>query len=580
MPLVQRAPSQVPIRADTQRRPALFYVVLVAMGLVFVSRLFYLQVIRGDHYRSSALAEHQKKFEIPAKRGVIFAHDGDRMVPLVLNEARRLIYADPRYVKDKEGTARTLKEVLGGEEATYKSLLEKDDTAYVVLAKNVSQDVGNKLADKKLRGIGQTDTPSRVYPQGQLGAQMIGFVNGSGEGQYGIEEYFNKELSGKTGQLKAVTDINGVPLAAGDSSIQQAPKDGETINLTIDLNLQRYVEEALKNTTEQTKAKSASAVVIETSSGAIRAMGNYPTFDPNHYEDVGGDNYGVFSNRVSSTPYEAGSVMKVFTMTAALSEGVVSKDSTYTDTGSVKVEDRVIKNSRNWGNQSRSMSEILQLSLNTGVVHLLKQLGGGEVNKQAREKLHSYLVDRFHFDAATGVQLAGESGGTIPDVTTGNGDNVQYANMSFGQGMNVTMMQVATTLSAIVNGGTYYKPSVVEGQTSKAVAKGIVSSQTSEDLREMMRFVIKGTPFDRKGYYIGGKSGTAQLYDASGNYTNDKTTGSYLGFIGSKSPEYVIMVRVDEPDSSKGFSGTTAAAPLFSSINGYLIEYYAIPPGS
>jgi cell division protein FtsI/penicillin-binding protein 2 len=226
------------------------------------------------------------------------------------------------------------------------------------------------------------------------------------------------------------------------------------------------------------------------------------------------------------------------------------------------------------------MTQVLQYSLNTGVVHLFKQLGGGEFNKQGREKLHDYLVGKYRFNAETGVELAGEAPGDIADATTGDGDNVRYANMSFGQGMTVTMLQVSAGLNAIINGGTYYKPTVQDKSAGQAVARNIVKPQVSSDLRDMMRAVIKGSPFDKPGYYVGGKSGTAQLLDANGNYTDSKTTGSYLGFIGSTQPEYVIMVRVDEPDSTQGFSGTTAAAPLFSSICDYVIQYYAMAPAS
>ncbi len=562
------------------RRPAVFYIIVVLIGSIFTIRLFQLQVIKGDHYRQQALAEHQKKFEIPAKRGIVYAHDGDRLVPVVLNEDRRLIYADARHIKDKEKTVSSLKEVIGGNEADYYKALENNERAYVVLARSIPVAQADKLKEKNLPGIGFTNTSTRVYPQGQLASQVLGFVNNNGEGQYGIESFFNEKLHGKTGLLKAVTDVNGVPLAAGDSSVQQAPQDGEDVQLTIDLNIQKNLEAALKKTTEDTRAKGASAIVLDTRNGAIKAMGNYPSFDPTKYSEVKGEDYGVFTNRITMTPYEAGSVMKVFTMSTALNEGVVTKDSTFSDTGSVKVEDRTIKNSRQWGIANPTMTQVLQYSLNTGVVHLFKQLGGGQFNKQGREKIHDYLVNNYHFNQPTGVELADESKGNIPEATTNDGDTVRYANMSFGQGMTVTMMQVVSGLGAIVNGGTYYKPAIQDRAVGQVISRNIVKPQVTTDIKDMMRSVIKGSPFDKKGYFIGGKSGTAQLLDSNGNYTDDKTTGSYLGFLGSKSPDYVIMVRVDEPDSSKGFSGTTAAAPLFSSICDYLIQYYAMAPGS
>ncbi len=578
MPLVQRQHRPVVADDSVVNRPALFYVCLVVAGVLFIGRLFYLEVIRGDYYRQQAMAEHQKKFEIPARRGVLYARDGNKRIPIVLNETKRLVYADTRYVRDKRKTAELVAKEIGGEASTYERLLNLKQE-YVVLAKNVPLSKGDALRKRSVAGIGQTDTPVRVYPQGQAAAQVLGFVNGDGEGQYGVEEYLNSQLKGQTGLLKAVTDVNGVPLASGESSVQRPPQDGKDAHLTIDINLQRSVEEALKAMFERSKAKSASAVVLEAKTGAVRAMGNYPTFNPNEYTKVAADNYGVFSNRTISVPYEAGSVMKIFTMATALDKGVVTKASTFPDSGSVKVEDRTIKNSRNWGNANRSMTEVMQLSLNTGVVFLFQQLGDGRYNEKGRTIIHDYFTGHFRFGQRTGVQLAGESGGGISKPTTGDGDNVRYANMTFGQGMTVTQLQIASGLAAIVNGGTYYKPSITDEQTKQVVSRNAVGAQVGSDLRDMMRAVIRGTAFDKPGYYVGGKSGTAQLLDNNGNYTDEKTTASYTGFIGSKDADYVIMVRVDEPDSRVGFSGTTAAAPLFSSICDSVIQYYGLSPG-
>ena len=578
MPLVLNPRNREPAKKESFiGRPAFFYVFLGILGLIFFSKLFYLQIIKGEYYRSQAASEHQKKFEIPAKRGGIYANDGERKVPLVLNETKKTIFADPRYVKDKDGTAKIISEVIGGETETYKKLLESN-SAYVVLLKNVPKSKGEELAERQLKGIGQTDTPSRVYPQGNLGAQIIGFVNGEEKGQYGVEEFFNESLHGKTGQLKAVTDVNGVPLAAGENSVLVSPKDGEDIHLTIDINVQRKIEELLKETTEKSKAKSTSAIVIETKTGRIRAMGNYPTFDPSKFTEV--TDYSVFSNRISSEPYEPGSVMKVFTMSSALDEGAVNPSSTFQDRGSVKVDDRTIKKSRDWGNGTKPKVQILQYSLNTGVVFLLEQLGGGQINQQAREKLHHYFVDKFRFSQLTGLEISGESKGLISEVTTGAGDNVRYANMTFGQGMNLTMIQVASALNSIINGGIYYRPTIIQkSDQPDVVDKEVIKQQTSSDIKNMMKQTIDASPFKKPGYYIGGKSGTSQLLDSSGNYSEDKTTGSYIGFVGSSDAEYSIMVRVDEP-KTQGFSGTTVAGPLFQEVFNYLIDYYGIAPGA
>ncbi len=341
-------------------------------------------------------------------------------------------------------------------------------------------------------------------------------------------------------------------------------------------------------------ATKGSVVVIDPGTGSVRAMANGPTFNPAAYFDVGSNAYERFRNRVVSDPYEAGSVIKTLTMAAGVDAGVVSNNSTFANTGSVQVDDALIKNVLQDVNGTRTMTDVLKYSLNTGVVHVLQQLGGGSINLKAREQLYHYFTEKYGFGALTGVEQAGETVGSLFGPKTVQGNNVRYANMSFGQGMNVTMMQVASAFSAIINGGDYYQPHLVEGvkhtdetltnDAPKPLRKGMVSSAASSQLREMTRVALNETPAValkiKKGYRVGGKTGTSQTIDpATGKYRNDKAIGSYLGYGGDKTPRYVIMVRVDDAKlSSAEFAGTEAAAPIFADLSNWLIDYYNIPP--
>ena len=451
---------------DSSRRPLNMQIVVVLIGLVLVGRMFYLQVIKSGHYNALAIAEHQKKFTIPASRGTLYFRDNENVVPAVLNTKLYTLYGDPKIIKDVEVVATKLSAVLQLDKQKVKQLLADKNSSYEVLAKRLSKEQVDELfKDKKgLTGINVTPDPQRVYPEGQLGAQALGFVNDEGIGQYGIESSLNTKLAGQDGLLKATTDVNGVPLSLDDATnIAKLPKNGENMVLTLDRNIQAKAEEALATGLKKVNATKGSVIVMDPRTGAIKAMANLPTYDPTNYFDVGDDAYQRFQNRVVSSAYEAGSVMKVLTMATGLNEGVINKDSTFLNKGYVQVDDARIENVEQDVNGTRSMSDILKFSLNTGVVHILSQLGGGSINKQAREKFYSYNTERFGFGSPTKVEQSGEVDGTIFAPNSEQGNNVRYSNMAFGQGMNVTMVQVAAAFSSVVNGGNYFQPHLVEG---------------------------------------------------------------------------------------------------------------------
>jgi cell division protein FtsI/penicillin-binding protein 2 len=576
----------------SNRSRALIWVAFV-VGAAFVGRLFYLQIVRHDFYEQAALMEHTSKYTLPAQRGLIYTRDGSEGVaPLALNEASYIVYADPRYVSDEAKTAEVLRRVAGGNVVdNFESGLKDKSRQYVVLAKQISQKQADLITKEKLAGVGMKEQDRRVYPEGQLAAQALGYVDSDGKGQYGIEQFLNSDLAGKPGQLKALTDVSGIPLSVGGSgaSVQQPAQNGKSIILTIDRGVQNYVEQALKTGLDNVKAKHGSAIVMDPGSGAVVAMANYPSFDPAQYYKT--TDYEAFQNAVVSSPYEAGSVVKTFTMAAGINEGVVAPNSTYENTGKVTVGDTVIKNVLQTVNGKRTMTEVFEYSLNTGVVHVLTQLGGGSLNQQAREKLFGYFSDHFFFGKLTGIEQSGELAGQIIAPDQDQGNNVRYANMSFGQGMDTTMIQLISAYSAMVNGGVYYKPHLVYGyigqdgaqsQVAPQIVKSdVLKSEVSSELREMMHVArSKSMPGkDRAGYYVGGKTGTAQVIDAkTGKYTDSNAVGSYLGFGGNETPRYVIMIRVMDAQVGEGFSGSLAAAPIFADISNWLLDYLKVQP--
>lgn len=567
-------------------------VILVCfVGVVFILRLFYLQVVQHSYYESEALKEHVSKFTITAKRGLIYAHDGTtKFVPLVLNEPVFTAYADPRYVKEPDKVANTLKRIAGGNlVAKFEDGLRAIDRQYVVLAKDLSKQQSELIKSENLSGIGLQETEKRVYTEGQLASQLLGFVNNDGNGQYGLEEGINSTLAGVDGQLKTVTDVHGIPISIGPQSVQLSPKDGKNVVLTIDRTIQHKVETALKAGLDHAKATKGSVIVVNPNNGHVLAMANLPTYDPNNF----GQNadFSLFQNRSVSDPYEPGSVIKSLTMAVGLNEGVIEPNTTYNNTGSVHIADTTIKNVLQYPRGSITMTQVLQYSFNTGAVFVVQQLGGGDINRVAKQKLYEYFDGHYFFGHQTGIELAGEITGRVIAPDDPDGGPVRYANMAFGQGVTMSMTQVTAAFSAVINGGVYYSPQVIDGyleannylaaKPSTIRKSDVIKPDASAKLRAMLHDARVSSSIsrgDKPGYVIGGKTGTAQVYDpVTGRYSDTATIGSYLGFGGQDKPQYVIMVRVDDSNIG-GYSGSAAAAPIFTDISNWMLDYLQIQP--
>lgn len=567
---------------------------LVLTNAIFIVRLFYLQVIRHNYYENAALASQMKEYEIPAERGIIAAHNGKSTLPVVLNEKLFTLFADPVYIEDPAKASRELEQIIGGDAQEYQKLMTKQGTRYVVIAKKLNKSQSERINKLGFKGIGTREVPYRYYPQGSLAAQILGFVNDNGDGKYGVEQALDKELRGEPGRLKAITDAAGVPLAANDDNVNIEPKTGKKILLTIDIGMQKQLEDLLKAGLERAKSSSGGALIMETKTGAIKAMANYPTFDPTYFYKI--DDSNRFNNALVSSPLEVGSIMKPLTAAAALDLGVVSKDQTYYDPSYYKIDGAVVRNiEEDGGAGTRSIRDILQLSLNTGATWLLMQMGGGQINQLARERWYDYMTKHYMFGRLTGIEQGYEAPGVIPDPNDGFGLNIRYANTSFGQGMAATPLQMGAALASVINGGTYFQPRLVEKTVDeggkenlfspKIIRKDVVSRQVSNSIREMMEYTITKNAYlygfrrEHNAYSIGGKTGTAEIAKPNGGYYEDRYNGMFMGYVGGDQPQYVIVVRVNEPKIA-GYAGSQAAAPLFVDLTEMLIDNFGVIPKS
>ncbi len=562
---------------------------MLVMMAIFVARLFYLQVLQHGYYVDVAKSEQVKRLKIPAKRGLIYALDGETPVPMVMNQIAYTVFADPQMVNDSNKIIDVIRQVAGGNaRADLQALLDKKDSRYQILATKITRIQADKIKAENLKGIGFQENSQRVYPEGQLASQTLGFVNNEGLGQYGVEEKLNDRLTGTDGILQSVTDVSNVPLTIGNNNINRPAINGEDIVLSIDRNVQSRVETALVDALARTGANEASAIVMDPQTGRIMAMANLPTYNQAEFNKV--SDAALFNNNVVSKPYEPASIVKTFTFSAGMEKGAIRPTDTYNNTDHIQVDDATISNATLGRTGILTLQQALNWSLNTGSVTVAQRLGDGQnITKGARDIIYDFFYNKFKLGQRTGVEVAGEASGTVISPEEVEGNAVRYSNMTFGQGLDLTMVQVAAAFSSIVNGGNYYKPTVIGGIIDKdnvylpstyKIDSNPISKSTSDQMREMIHNVriSASSTLDKPGYYIGGKTGTAEVAQ-NGAYLTNKTIASYVGFGGSEDlSRYVIMVKIYSDSEDQAMRGSQEAGPIFTDISNWMLDYLKIQP--
>jgi cell division protein FtsI/penicillin-binding protein 2 len=430
-----------------------------------------------------------------------------------------------------------------------------------------------------------------VYPEGNLASQALGFVNADEEGQYGVEQFLNEELTGTPGLLQSVTDVRQIPLTIGAHDVSVPAKNGTNYVLSLDRVVQAEAERQIADGVKKVNSDSGSMIVMDATNGHVLAMANYPSYDVSKYQLVTDAN--LFQNSIVAYAFEPGSVFKTLTTAMSLDLGKITPNTTYEDTFCVKISVSTMCNAP--GDEkfqgTNTMTQVLQRSLNTGVVWQLQQIGGGSITPAAEQTMYDYFSGRFRFGQTTNIQQIGESAGTIFTPDEAYFDQVRFANMAFGQGISVNLVQFAAAFASAVNGGVYYQPTLIDGTvdsggTEKAAETKILNPQTispsaSTTLRDMIYTARQNSGLGRNdgGYYVGSKTGTAQVYDPqTGTYSTTKTIGTMVGFLADKNHDvkYVIMVRVNNDDPNSGLAGTTAANPVFTSMAAWLNQYEGV----
>lgn len=561
-------------------------VLLLAAMTVIVVKLFSIQVVHHDEYVAQAESQHTMQNTIVAKRGEIYILDGKETVPIVMNSKVWSVIIDPQVTRGNREEIEKLIRDNAGEYITgdFDKAYKFDYLRYYVVAKNVPYKQAQAIKSANMGGIYFQGSTKRVYPEGTMASGLLGFVNADGVGQYGVEGALNTELAGVNGVLKTVKDVNNIPLTIGDDNVKVPAQDGKNIVLSIDRNIQNKAEQILAKKTKEYKISHGTIIVMNPMTGQIMAMASVPNYDPANYGKV--EDAEIFQTNATMDAYEPASVCKTFAFATAIDMGKLTPETTFRNTDKTVVDGWPINNAWKGHTGIVTMQQALQYSMNTGSTQALRLLGDSEteITQAGKDRLYDYYYNKFWLGKYTGIEIA-ESPGLIIPSTDVDGTNARYANMTFGQGMNITGIQLLTAFSSVINDGEYYTPTVVAGEIVNGEYKQYelpeadhqtIKSTTSKTMREMLvkaRTVYKASKGADHGFYVGGKTGTAQAI-RDGKYVMDETIATYVGF-GAKDentmPQYIILTKFWE--KKRQLSGETHAMPVFNEMSEYMIDY-------
>jgi cell division protein FtsI/penicillin-binding protein 2 len=548
----------------------LFFLVVFAL---LILRLFYWQIVRADELSLLGESQYGKNIKLVPIRGEIKTSDG---YPIAANKLSYLVFANPKEIDKASVTARILAPILEMEEASISALLDMN-RYWIALKGNINNDTKEKIEELDIKGIGFEERSVRYYPEASIAAKLLGFVGkneeGDNIGQFGLEGYYDRQLTGKVGRAHQIHDALGKPiLARMDPTSGEI--DGRNLILNIDRSIQFLLDTELKKGIERYQAEGGMGAVMDPKTGKILAMSAYPSFDPSKYGEFSYDSY---RNQFITDTYEPGSTFKPLVMAAAIESDLI-EPSTRCDMcdGPVEIGGYEIKTWNNEYHPDLTMTDVIKYSDNTGMVFISQKLG--------LDKMLAY-IKKFGFGQMTGIDLQGEAVPTIRPRSEWY--PIDVATASFGQGISVTPIELLSAFSSIANNGSRMQPQVVnavetpDGQVIKIKPKELgrpISKKTARIMTEVLVTSVKegeakwAVP---KGYRIAGKTGTAQI-PVEGRYDASKTIPSFIGFAPADDPKFIALIVLDRPKTS--IYGSETAAPIFFKVATNILNYYGIPP--
>jgi cell division protein FtsI/penicillin-binding protein 2 len=601
--------------------------IVFLLGGSTIYKLYDLQVRQHSHFVALAQKQQQGVSTLMPKRGRIFIQDSQEfkangeLFPLATNKQFATIYARPSLIKDVAAAAealygaynqkrveREIDDMIAHDQASasstvefrqvkkelelrqrkekiineYLSVLNKKDDPYVPISKKVEEEEALALKNLKIEGLNYDMFQDRYYPERNVGSHILGFlgyVDDTRKGRYGLEGFFERELAGTSATMQVSKSSTGDALPKSDQL--DKVEDGSDLILSINRSVQFETCRLLKAAVDRHGATGGSVVIMEPKTGAIIAMCAVPDFDPNNYREVG--NIEVFNNPVIFDQFEPGSTFKAITMAAAVDQVKVGPSTTYTDKGYIMVEGwpKPIKNSdyeSKGGHGLTTMNTVLQDSLNTGSYFAMQSIGA---------PMFAEYVKRFGFGEKTGIELETETNGNISSMTGKKIRPVAAATASFGQGISATPIQMVNAYAVIANGGMLMKPFLVKaivsptGEqiiTQPTQVRRVIANRTASLMTGMLVNAVENGHAKRAkvpGYYVAGKTGTAQVASKDKKGYGDQTIQTFIGYAPANSPKFVMLTRLDDPKDSR--FAESSAVPLFGEIATFVLNYYQVP---
>lgn len=552
---------------------------LFVFGAAIIGRLFSLQIIYGTYYKGLAGSQHRLEKIVENRRGEIFIRDKDELFPVAVNRKWPMVYLVPKDIgkEDIERVASELARILNLKKDFIFSKLGKSNDPYEPLTHRISDEEADQISKLNLPGVEIKNEDLRFYPLGGALAHVLGFVGFKGDkrmGQYGLEEFYEKELSGKAGRIITEKDAFGRIIGIAERFMNPATPSRDLI-LTIDKNIQFMAEDKLSFLVKKWEADSGSIIVMNPANGQIIAMANYPVFNPNEYYRV--EDINIFLNPITHNLFEPGSVFKPITMAAALDDGKIAPETRYTDGGLLKIGGYTIQNSDRKSHGSQTMTEVLEKSLNTGAVFAVSLLDKDVFLKYVR---------RFGFDENTRIDLAGEVSGNISNLYFGR--DINYATASFGQGIAITPIELITAISGIANQGAIMRPYIVagfrddSGKTTDIKPRKLEQVVSPESARKLTKMLVSAVDngysksMKIAGYNIAGKTGTAQVPSEDKRGYGDETIHTIVGYAPAFNPRFTLMIKINNPKGAR--FADNSISPVFRQVIEFMLNYYGIAP--
>ncbi|MGH2401648.1 MAG: peptidoglycan D,D-transpeptidase FtsI family protein [Candidatus Limnocylindria bacterium] len=581
-------------RTDSRARALVLLIIVTLVSMGIGARLVWWQVLERDWLAEMALHQLAQEQTLPAERGEITDRNGDLLATSVEVQS---VFVTPPSVEDPGLAAALLASALDMPASEVRARID-NDRSWVFLKRRVSADVAERIRALDIRGVGLLPETKRVYPvdgaasDTTLAAHVLGFVDNNGAASYGVEQAEDAMLAGTPGAVNAQEDVIGRRIADSVTLLQE-PIDGRDLRLTIDAGVQHLLEQQISATFEANRAAGATGIIMNADTGAILGMANYPSYDANQFATTDGDR---FANPAVARMYEPGSVMKAFTIAAALDAGAITTDDTFEDDNNLRIGNIRIQNADRldwpYGHGPITARDVLALSNNVGAAKIGLELGGDALYDAFR---------RFGFGSPTGIELTGEQAGVVWHPDDASGD-LTTAQNSFGQGISLTAAQLVAGYAAFANGGNLVTPHVVDGWTDpdgtyhpaeQPPSERIMRPETAATLVDLLvngidNGIAQGAQIP--GYTVAGKTGTAQIAgpvkvkNAEGEtverwqYIDGWVDSSFVGFLPAGDTKLVTLILIHRPAGAGGRYMPDRPENVYSRLMPEVLDYLAIPP--